>query len=499
MATIVVMPALGNSVETCLIISWAVKEGDQVAENDVLCEVETDKAAMEVPSTASGTVLKLLWEEGDEVPVMEPLLIVGEAGEDISSLLDEVGASTQEAEAGDEEPDVEPAGEEAYEGTGHQPEPVSDAAATGPEATETTPSDINTSDSAPAAAPAGDTASDTPDDTAAEPASASGISPRARNLAASKDFDASTVGTGSGPHGRVIERDVADAIASAPATRAGARAGGGAEGTGLGGRVTAADAAGAAPESRKDAAPAPQTQPAARAQDAQGTSTPLKGIRKVIAERMTNALHTTAPVTYNSTAGAQGLLDLRAKLKASPEALGMNRITIGDLVGYAAVRAARMHPSHNAHLQEGTLTTYDVVHMGFACDTPRGLLVPTVFGASQMSLKEFSDVSKELAAQAIEGKISPDLLQGATFTVSNLGGFGIESFNPIINVPQTAILGVSAITPRATVNEKGKVRAEQRIGLSLTADHRVIDGADAARFMADLVTLIENIEFTVMG
>lgn len=454
MATIIVMPALGNSVESCLIVTWVVKEGDTIAENSILCEVETDKASIEVPSTAAGTVLKRLWNEGDDVPVMQPLLVVGEPGEDPAPALAEVGF-----------------GDSATEAT-----PVEESP------TETPAADATPVAAAPAA-PVGD---------------APGASPRARNLAATEGIDLATVPAGTGPAGRIIARDVA-AVADGT-TKAAARAGAAAgQGTGLGGRVSQADLT-------TPATPVePETRPAApvvvdTGSDFPGpsTQTPLKGIRKVISERMMHSLASSAQLTYTTTAKAQGLLDLRKKLKASDPALGLNKVTIGDLVGYAAVKTAAKHPTHNAHLSDGVLTTFERVHLGFACDTPRGLLVPTVRNASQLTLGQFSAISKELAAQAIEGNINPDLLSGATFTVSNLGGFGIESFTPLLNVPQTAILGVDAIFPRAFVNDKGKVKVEQRIGLSLTADHRVIDGADAARFLADLAAFIENIEFTVM-
>ncbi|MDO5084324.1 MAG: dihydrolipoamide acetyltransferase family protein [Arachnia propionica] len=456
MATVIVMPALGNSVESCLIVSWAVKEGDTIAENSVLCEVETDKAAMEVPATAAGTVLKRLWEEGDDVPVMQPLLVVGEPGEDPAPALAEAGF-------GDAAPT--PAPEEA---------PAETPAA------EPTPA------AAIPAAPVGD---------------APGASPRARNLAAAEGIDLASVPAGTGPEGRIIARDVA-AVADGTtkaAARAGATAG---EGTGLGGRVSQADLAGSATDAAPAASASEAAKPAVVSTETDfpgpSTQTPLKGIRKVISERMMHSLASSAQLTYTATARAQGLLDLRKRLKASDPALGLTKVTIGDLVGFAAVKTAAKHPSHNAHLEDGVLTTFERVHLGFACDTPRGLLVPTVRDASRMTLGQFSAVSKELAAQAIEGNINPDLLSGATFTVSNLGGFGIESFTPLLNVPQTAILGVDAIFPRAYVNAKGKTKVEQRIGLSLTADHRVIDGADAARFLADLVAFIENIEFTVM-
>lgn len=451
MATVIVMPALGNSVESCLIVSWSVTEGDTIADNDILCEVETDKAAMEVPSTASGTVLKLLWNEGDDVPVMQPLLVVGEPGEDPAPALAEVGFG------GAAEPEPEAASESA-------------AAATAATA------------AIAAAAPA---------------QGERGSSPRARNLAAAEGIDIAMVPAGTGPGGRVIARDVA-AVADGTtkaAARAGAVAG---EGTGLGGRVSQADlTAPAAP-----AEEAPTTTPAAAADSGfpgPYTETPLKGIRKVISERMMHSLASSAQLTYTTTARAQGLLDMRKRLKNSDPALGMNKVTIGDLVGFAAVKTAARHPAHNAHLVDGVLTTFERVHLGFACDTPRGLLVPTIRDASRLSLGQFSAISKDLAAQAIDGNINPDLLSGATFTVSNLGGFGIESFTPLLNVPQTAILGVDAIFPRAYTDEDGQVRTEQRIGLSLTADHRVIDGADAARFLKDLVAFLENIEIAVLS
>ena len=451
MATVIVMPALGNSVESCLIVSWPVKEGDTIAENGILCEVETDKASMEVPSTASGTVLKLLWAEGDDVPVMQPLLVVGKPGEDPAPVLAEVGFGAAQEET-----------------------PEHTAVAGAEPAVQASTSASVVSDGR-------------------------GSSPRARNLAAAEGIDIATVPAGTGPGGRVIARDVA-AVAETT-TRAAARAGAVAgEGTGLGGRVSQADLTAPAAPAEETSTPVPAAVVGADPDfPGPSTSTPLKGIRKVISERMMHSLASSAQLTYTTTARAQGLLDMRKKLKNSDPALGLNKVTIGDLVGFAAVRTAAKHPAHNAHLEDGVLTTFERVHLGFACDTPRGLLVPTVRNASQLSLGQFSAICKDLAAQAIEGTISPDLLGGATFTVSNLGGFGIEHFTPLLNVPQTAILGVDAIFPRAYADEKGKVRVEQRIGLSLTADHRVIDGADAARFLQDLVAFIENIELAALS
>ena len=447
MATIVVMPQLGNSVESCIIVEWMIAEGDTVAVDQTLASIETDKSTMEVPSTAEGTVLKLLWEEGDEVPVKEPLIIVGEPGEDISGLVPGGDAAPAEAAAA----------------------PAEQTAA--PEA----------------AAPA----------FATERATGA-VSPRARALAASNGVDASAIAEGSGPHGRVIERDVAAAIATGPVLTSAARAAGvsAAEGTGIGGRVSVADA-GRTPE----ATPAAAVAAPAAAADFPGASTsaPLKGVRKVVAKRMMESLTSTAQLTLNTTANAAGILAMRKKVKNADEALGLNKITLNDLVCFAVSRTLLKYPVFNAHLEDGVLTEFEQVHLGFACDTPRGLLVPVIRSAQALGLKAFSDEAKRLAGGAIDGSLSPEFLSGGTFTVSNIGSFGIETFTPVINLPQTAILGVGAITPRPTVAADGSIGVEQRLNLSLTIDHQVIDGADGARFLRDLVAAIENIDVTVLA
>lgn len=445
MATIVVMPQLGNSVESCIIVEWTVAEGDAVSLDQTLCSIETDKSTMEVPSTAEGTVLKLLWDEGDEVPVKDPLIIVGAPGEDVSGLVPGSGA----AEAG-----AAPAEE------------------------------------APASA--------APAPSFATTAASGAVSPRARALASAKGVDASAITEGSGPHGRVIERDVAAAIAAGPALTPAARAAGvsAAEGTGIGGRVSVADA-NRAPE----AAPASSAAAPVPAADFPGasTSSPLKGVRKVVAKRMMESLTTTAQLTLNTTANAAGILAMRKKVKNADEALGLNRITLNDLVCFAVSRTLLKYPVFNAHLEDGVLTEFEQVHLGFACDTPRGLLVPVIRSAQSLGLKAFSDEAKRLAGGAIDGTLPPDYLGGGTFTVSNIGSFGIETFTPVINLPQTAILGVGAITPRPALAPDGTVGVEQRLNLSLTIDHQVIDGADGARFLRDLVAAIENIDVTVLA
>ena len=448
MATIVVMPQLGNSVESCIIVEWMIAEGDSVAVDQTLASIETDKSTMEVPSTAEGTVLKILWEEGDEVPVKDPLIIVGEPGEDISGLV--------------------PGGDDA---------PVEDA----PEKATAVPEQ---------AAPA-----------CASERATGAVSPRARALAASAGLDTATITEGSGPHGRVIERDVAAAIAAGPVLTSAARAAGASApaGTGIGGRVSVADAGRVAQAAEASAPAAALAAPAGADFPGASTSAPLKGVRKVVAKRMMESLTSTAQLTLNTTANAAGILALRKKVKNADEALGLNKITLNDLVCFAVSRTLPKYPVFNAHLQDGVLTQFEQVHLGFACDTPRGLLVPVIRSAQALGLKAFSDEAKRLAGGAIDGTIAPDFLSGGTFTVSNIGSFGIETFTPVINLPQTAILGVGAITPRPAVAADGTIGVEQRLNLSLTIDHQVIDGADGARFLADLVAAIENIDVTVLA
>ncbi len=456
MAEVVVMPAAGNSVESCLLTSWLVAVGDAVTDNTLLAEIETDKSTMEVPVGVAGTVLALLVGEGDEVPVKEPIAVVGAPGEAVDP---------------------------ALLGGGKDPSPEA-----APVAAETPAS------SAPAAAPTPVAAPRRaePGDLQAPHAA----SPRARGLAGSLGVDVNAV-AGSGPAGRVIARDVQ---AAAPYATAGARAIAGqavaaTAGSGLGGRLTRSDVAGGSPVAPAAAVPTPVVAPTSGSV----TETPLKGVRKIIAERMMASLAGSAQLTYTATAPAAKLMALRARFKKSDPALGFSAITIGDLVGFAAVQTLKKHPAINSHIVDNVVRTFADINLGMAVDTPRGLLVPTLSGAGSLTLREFSAQSKELANEALGGSINPDLLQGGTFTVSNLGSFGIESFTPIINLPQVAILGVDAIFPRATIGADGTVGVEQRIGFSLTADHRLIDGADAARYLKDLCAAIADIDLIAMG
>ena len=414
MAVGIIMPRQGQSVESC-IIQWKVSEGDAVKAGDVLFGYETDKASFEETSPQDGTVLKLLAADGDDVPCLQTVLIIGQPGEDISAL---VGgeAAPAEAKAEEEKPVIAKAEEVA---------PVSTA----------------------------------------KVGEALKISPRAKVEAERQNLDISKA-VPTGPNGRIIERDVAVLAEKGYKVTAAAAAqyAGGISGSGLGGAVTTADLA----------APAAGAAPAAAYTDIK-----LSGVRKAIAKSMHASLSEMAQLTHMTSFDATAILAFRESIKANMEKLGLPNITLNDVVLYAVSRVLPKHPDLNAHFLGDCIRQFSSVNLGMAVDTPRGLLVPTIFGADSLSLSGLAAQAKSVAEQAQSGKISPDLLSGGTFTISNLGVYGIESFTPVINPPQTAILGVCTITYR--MNKSGAVYPA--MGLSLTYDHRAVDGAPASRFL----------------
>jgi pyruvate dehydrogenase E2 component (dihydrolipoamide acetyltransferase) len=302
-----------------------------------------------------------------------------------------------------------------------------------------------------------------------EPAAPGALSPRARRFAQEHGFQPASV-AGSGPGGRVVEDDLRKLYYSAPRLSSAAkkRADEGAEirgeGSGTAGRVLASDLG-----------PPPS---------------PLSGIRKRIARRMIESLAATAQYTLHSSADASGLRALRKRVKSTP---GATDITIGDMAAFCAIQALREIPALNAELIDGRIYEHAEVHLGFACDTPKGLMVPVIQNAGKLTLSELALGMHELAAQAVGGTISVDDMSGATFTISNLGGLGIESFTPLLTPPQVAILGVNAIEVKP-VRREGNIEFIDSIGLSLTCDHQAIDGAPGARFLQVLKAKIENVE-----
>ena len=435
MATAVIMPRQGNTVESCLIAGWKKQAGDPIAEGEVLCEIETDKALMEVEAPVSGTVLALFFAEGNDVPVLTNIAAIGEPGEDVEELRPGgAAASAGEAFVAEEQGGRE--AEEQRGGEAGEPEIVTASAAQ---------------------------------------SSADGkihISPRAKKLAGQRDVDFSHL-QGSGPAKRIIERDVIAAIEAKPLITPLAQSmvsKGGYEvptqGSGVRGRILAEDL--------KPVAASPQSDDV--------EIIPVKGIRKVIATRMLESLQTTAQLTLNAAADARALLAYRQLLKQSSEILGLQQVTLNDLLLFAVSRILPQYPQLNALFKDEAITQYKNIHLGYAVDTPRGLMVPVIRRANTLSLKQIAAESKRLAEACLNASISPDDLTGGTFTVTNLGSLGIESFTPVLNPPQVAILGVGSINLKP-VEVEGEVQFIKHIGLSLTINHQVVDGAPAARFL----------------
>ena len=435
MAQEVLLPRQGNSVESCIIVEWKVAPGEHVAKGDVLVEVETDKATMEVESTAEGVLLEQLVAPGDDVPVLDAIAVVGQAGEKVES----AGKADEAAES--------------------KPAPVEPPAAA-PESTAREPRASREQAAAPPQTPTQDTR-------ARRRRGGAKISPRARKLAETKGVDYEAL-SGSGPGGRIMVRD----IEAAPSRAAGQA-------------VAAGPAAG-------PARPAGPVQPV--------SETPIKGVRKLIAERMHASIASTAQLTMDGSADARAILAYRKRLKAADPAqprgdtVGLNEISINDLVLFAISRVLPRFPSLNATFSEGVIRTFDAVDLGFAVDTPKGLMVPVIRAADRHSLVDLATEAHRLAQGCLEGGVSPDELSGGTFTVTNLGAYGVERFTPVLNAPQVGIMGICAVTPRPAPEGEGTI---PMMGLSLTIDHQVVDGAPAARFLQSVARAIAQIDLTL--
>ena len=457
----ILMPKAGNSVEECILGAWRINVGDTVKRGDIIAEAETDKTSIEIEATASGEVLALLGSEGDLVPVLTAICLVGPAGTDVS------GYKAASAEA------------------------PKAAASEAPKAVT------------PAAASAAASASQAP-------AAAGGhLSPRARKFVAEHPFVMGEI-AGSGAQGRVIESDVIAAYQSSPhlTPAAAAMVAAGAKapstGTGSNGEITAEDienfAKGvvAAPAPVAAAAPAPAAPVKAEGDDVI-TEKPFSRIRTVIAKRLQESLQTMAQYTLNCEADVTGLLNLRKKIKASGEKLGLANINIGDMVMYAVIKTLQQVPELNGEFSDNVVKLHSAVHMGFACDTPKGLLVPVLHHSDKMSLAEMCKQVKSLAKSANAGNLAPDLMNGATFTVSNLGSFGIINFTPVISAPQIAMLGVGKTLLRPVRRADGTVEYRDYMQFSLTMNHMVVDGAPGARFLQTLCANIENFELVCIA
>ncbi|MCF8226193.1 MAG: 2-oxo acid dehydrogenase subunit E2 [Bacteroidales bacterium] len=440
MATPVLLPRQGQSVESCIITRFYVKPGDQVSIDAPLFAYETDKASFEETAKEEGTILTWFFEEGDEVPVLTNVGVIGKAGESYEEfrpeITDDGGEKESPSQPGDAKQDhAEPESEQPTR------EPVR------------------------------------------EGSTKIFISPRARNLAAKAGTDIHQI-KGSGPGGRIIEADVRKSMEQQPVML----------NPSDGKPLTASKETG----SSNQAAYA-YPDPSNVVYDNDSKIVPLTNIRKRIANAMHVSLQNSAQITHHLSADARRILELRRQVKAAQREGYEHNITLNDMVCSAVIRVLKNHPAANAHFLGESTRVFNKVHLGFAVDTERGLMVPTVKNADDLSIGGLSHQLKALAEASRTGNVNPDLLSAAeaSFTVSNLGNYGVEMFTPVINLPQVAILGVNTILPRPKDLGNGTYGFVPHMGLSLTYDHRALDGGEATRFLKDIATEIENLELNI--
>ena len=457
MATVIEMPKLGNTVEECFLTAWRKQEGEAVAPGEVLADIETDKTVFELTTPVGGILLARLFDAGALVPVYTPVCVVGEAGESVEPFRPQGGAPPAPAVAGEERAGVGP----PPEGGAEPPAQVAAAArdedagvGPSPEGGAEPPAQV-----AGAAAP--------PSHRGGGNGTSMRLSPRARRYQREHGPSAE-MPAGSGAGGRVLEADLRALHHATMATPPTADAAAGGPGT---------------PASALSAEAPPPDAEVARAE--------LTLVRRTIAQRLRESRAQTVQYTLHTSANAASLLALRRRLKAVAETAG---VTIGDIVACCTIRALLEVPEMNAELIDGAVQVHRAVHLGFACDTPRGLLVPVVRDSQNLSLRGLSRRIKELTAQAVAGSIAADDLAGGTFTITNLGSLGIEVFTPVLNPPQVAVLGVDGIQVKPVRKPDGNLEFIDAIGLSLTVDHQVVDGAPGARFLGLVRDRVERAE-----
>ena len=446
MATVIILPKQGQSVESCIITEIKKKKGDTVKKGDVLFAYETDKASFEEESPVDGVVLESFYNDGDEVPVLLDMMVIGQPGDDYAGLLQTADNSQQTTVV-------------------IEPQAVEQAKVEVVVAKESSNLQIVKSSN-----------------------QSSFVSPRAKNLAATQAIDASQL-EGSGPNGRVIEKDVKAVLENRPkltplakviAAEEGVQPQG--AGSGLAGTAKAADLL---------------PPPVNAVYGVDYADQKLSNMRKLIAKAMHASIQNSAQLTHHLGADARNIQNLRKKAKKAFEAGTLSaNLTINDFVCFAVIKALKKFPNVNSHFLGDSMRLFNKVHLGLAVDTERGLMVPSVRNADDLSIIGLSNQFKEVAANCKKGSISPELLaaEAATFTVSNLGAYGVEMFTPVINLPQSAILGVNTIVPRPKDLGDGVYAFVPYIGLSLTYDHRALDGGEATRFLKQIAIEIETLE-----
>ncbi len=425
MATKVEMPKLSDTMDEGVIAKWNVKEGDKVESGDVIAEVETDKATMEVEVFDAGTVLKILVKEGDSVPLGQTMAVIGEEGEEIDEETEDDGKDDEESdseedkETGDgrseteeeEKPESEVEAEDKKEAEEEGKEEKSEAGSQEPKEEE-------------------------PDENGRIKAS-----PLAKKMAKEQNIELSKV-QGSGPEGRIIKSDIENY------------------------EPISEDEAGV---SRED------------------TEHRVSQMRKAIARRLSESKYSSPHYYETIDIDADELFNARAQLNDAID----DKISFNDIIIKACSMALRKHPQVNSSWQDDTILEHGDVNVAFAVAVDEGLLTPVIRQSDQKGLLKISSESKDLAEKARNKKLDLEHMQGSTFTISNLGMFGIDEFTAIINPPNACILAVGAIREVPVVKD-GEVVPGKRMKVTLSSDHRIVDGATAAQFLSTLRTMLEN-------
>jgi pyruvate dehydrogenase E2 component (dihydrolipoamide acetyltransferase) len=443
MATQVVMPKLSPTMEEGQLSRWLKKEGDKVSMGEPLAEIDTDKATMEMQALSNGVLRKILINEGESAPLGQPIAIIGEPDEDISSLLKEASGKATPPAAAPAAKEAQPAAQESK-----------------PAAKESQPAEQETAKAAPE--------TETPAQEIEAPTSTSRddgrqlISPIAARMAAEAGVNLKSL-QGSGPGGRIVKRDIEAAMTAKPASAA----------SGLGLRGTGAFRA-----DEKGAVYGPSGY----------RDEPLSQMRRTIAQRLVTSLGPVPHFFLTSEIDMDRAADMRSAINDLYPDL---KLSINDIIIKVAAAALIQHPKVNASFQDKTIRYYEHADIGVAVATENGLITPVVRAADAKSLPAIAGEVRELAERARARKLKPEEYTGATFSISNLGMFGIDEFTAVINPPEGAILAIGAMKPRAVARDH-EVVIKQTMRVTMSCDHRVIDGAVGAEFLRTFKQILEN-------
>jgi pyruvate dehydrogenase E2 component (dihydrolipoamide acetyltransferase) len=471
----VTMPKMGDAMEEGTLREWLKKEGEEVQEQEPIAAIETEKSTIEIPSFYTGRLSQILVREGETVPVGTAIAVIDTGNGDAAAAAAPAPAENapqpgRAATRADREPKP---------GTG-TPRPASGSprAGNGPTMNDATPA-------SPIHAPAA------PTDSAPSTTPAAGervkASPLARKVAAERGVDLAQV-QGSGPGGRVVEADIEEYLRREPAAPAGAHAAPQAPPA-----VEPAREPERAPQRPAPPAPAtaatPAPQPAPAAPSSGVTEHELSPIRRTIARRLVESKRDIPHYYVTSSIDMRAVAAMRDQINA--QRAGEPKISYNDFIVRACALALRKFPTVNAQLVEGRLRTIESAHVGIAVALPEGLIVPVLREADRKSLSQISAEAHALAERARAGRLKPEEYSGGTFTISNLGMYDVESFTGIINPPECALLAVGGIQ-EVPVVAQGQIIAGLRMRVTLSADHRVIDGAVAAQFLQEVKRLLQE-------